>query len=312
MCRPPRALSGEASGCELSPNKTVACTRTRATEQSFAPGRAQQRHAPVKRAVGGPEGQVFDLHCHILPGVDDGPASLEEALELARFCVQDGITHVAATPHRHRHLRLLRADILPPVARFQAELAQAGLPLLVLPGAEVQVTDPAAYRRDFGAGLYCHLGDGRAFTLLEFNWQAELYPPGAAELVGWLRDRGTTPIIAHPERHGFFWDDLDRLRGLVAAGAWLQVTVDSLLGNHGPGPQAAGEEMLRAYPEAVLATDAHNVQRCSGLSAGYGWVKDRLGTERAEDLRARAGRVLSELLGRASPGAAAEPASGCG
>src|SRR5574341_489076 len=61
------------------------------------------------------------------------------------------------------------------------------------------------------------------FTLLEVNWQAELYPPGAADLVGWLRDRGTTPIIAHPERHGFFGDDLERLRGLVAAGAWLQV-----------------------------------------------------------------------------------------
>jgi protein-tyrosine phosphatase len=240
---------------------------------------------------------VFDLHCHILPGVDDGPASLEEALALARFCVHDGITHVAATPHCHRHLRLLGADILPAVARFQEELAKAGLTLIVLPGSEVQVTDTAAYRRDFEAGLYCHLGDGRAFTLLEFNWTAELYPLGAAELVGWLRERGTTPIIAHPERHGFFWDDLDRLRGLVAAGAWLQVTVDSLLGNHGPRPQAAGEEMLRAYPEAVLATDAHNVQRCSGLSVGYGWVNDRLGTERAEDLRARAGRVLSQLLG---------------
>ncbi len=76
---------------------------------------------------------MFALPSHILPGVDDGPASLEEALDLARFCVHDGITHIAATPHRHRHLRLLRADILPPVARFQEELAKAGLTLIVLP-----------------------------------------------------------------------------------------------------------------------------------------------------------------------------------
>src|SRR5947209_6557394 len=181
---------------------------------------------------------MLDLHCHILPGVDDGAASLEEALAMARFCVADGITHVVATPHCHRHCRLLRADVLPHVTRLKEELARAQIPLTVLPGSEIQVTDTAAYRRDFEAGLYCHLGDGRAYTLLEFNWSADLHPPDAAELVVWLRERGTTPIVAHPERHRFFQDDPARLRALVEAGAWLQVTVDSLVGNHGPAPRA--------------------------------------------------------------------------
>jgi protein-tyrosine phosphatase len=241
---------------------------------------------------------MLDLHCHILPGVDDGAASLEESLDMARFCVRDGITHIAATPHCHRHIRLLRADILPHVARLNEELARAGVPLTILPGSEIQVTDTAAYRGDFEAGLYCHLGDVRAFTLLEFNWKPEFYPPDAPELVTWLCDRGMTPIIAHPERHGFFRDDPARLRALVEAGAWLQVTVDSLLGNHGSAPQSAGEEVLAAYPRAVLATDAHNLRRCSGLSAGYARVRDRFGTEREEDLRTRAGQVLSVLLSR--------------
>jgi protein-tyrosine phosphatase len=248
---------------------------------------------------------MLDLHCHILPGVDDGAASPDESLAMARFCVRDGITHVVATPHCHRHCRLLRADILPHVARLNEELAAAGIPLTVLPGSEVQVTDTAAYRRDFEAGLYCHLGDGRTFTLLEFNWKAEQYPPDAAELVGWLRRQGMTPVVAHPERHGFFADDPGRLRSLVEAGAWLQVTVDSLLGNHGPDPQAAGERLLRAYPAAVLATDAHNLRRCSGLSAGYTWGRERLGVRRAEDLRARADQVLTTLVGRPEPGAPA-------
>jgi protein-tyrosine phosphatase len=238
---------------------------------------------------------MLDLHCHILPGVDDGAASLDEALAMARFCVRDGITHVVATPHCHRHCRLLRADILPHVARLNEQLAGAGLPLTILPGSEIQVTDTAAYRRDFEAGLYCHLGDGHSFTLLEFNWKAELYPPDAAELVGWLRARGMTPIVAHPERHHFFADDPARLRALVGAGAWLQITVDSLLGNHGRDPAASGEALLRAYPDAVLATDAHNLRRCSGLAAGYAWVRERLGPGRAEQLRARADQVLSAL-----------------
>ncbi len=238
---------------------------------------------------------MLDMHCHILPGVDDGAASLDESLAMARFCVADGITCVIATPHCHRYCRLLRADILPHVARLQDALAAADIPLSVLPGSEIQVTDTAAYRHEFDAGLYCHLGNRSEFTLLEFNWKPDQYPTDAAELVGWLRLRGTTPIIAHPERHAFFADEPGRLRVLVEAGAWLQVTVDSLLGNHGPAPRVAGEVLLRSYPEAVLATDAHNLRRCSGLSAGYTWVRDQLGVERAERLRARADQVLATV-----------------
>jgi protein-tyrosine phosphatase len=223
---------------------------------------------------------------------------------MARFCVRDGITHVVATPHCHRRCRLLRHDILPHVARLNEELARAQVSLAILPGSEIQVTNTAAYRQEFEAGLYCHLGDGRRFTLLEFNWMAEGYPPDAAELVAWLRAQGMTPIVAHPERHHFFAEDPGKLRALVAAGAWLQITVDSLLGNHGRDPEASGAELLRSYPEAVLATDAHNLRRCSGLSVGYTWVEERLGIRRAEELRARADQVLANLSGRAERGAA--------
>src|SRR5262249_28920510 len=138
---------------------------------------------------------MIDLHCHILPEVDDGAASLEEALAMAQFCVRDGITHIAATPHCNSRTRLLRADILPHVARLNEELVRARVPLAILPGSEIQVADTDSYRGDFEAGLYCHLGDGRAFTLLEFHWVGAYYPPDAPELVRWLKDRGMTPIV---------------------------------------------------------------------------------------------------------------------
>jgi protein-tyrosine phosphatase len=239
---------------------------------------------------------MLDLHCHILPGVDDGPRSLDESLAMARFCVGDGITHITATSHCNRSVRLLRHDLLPHVARLNEALSAAGVSLTILPGSEIQVVDSAAYRRDIEAGLYCHLGDCSAFTLLEFSWQREEYPSDAPALVSWLRERGTTPIIAHPERHGFFRNDPDRLRALVDAGAWLQITVDSLLGNHGVAAQPAGADMLRTYPEAVLATDAHNRRRCSGLSVGYTWVRQHVSDERADDLRARSDGILARLL----------------
>ena len=172
--------------------------------------------------------------------------------------------------------------------RFSEELKKANIPLLVLPGSEIQVVDVEVYRADFEAGRYCHLGDSHTFTLLEFSWHARNYPPHAEapNLVTWLREHGMTPILAHPERHEFFREDAPRLRALVDAGVWLQITVDSLLGNHGPDARRASEEMLGTYAEVVLATDAHNLRRCSGLSAGYARVSERFGTERAADLRA--------------------------
>ena len=238
---------------------------------------------------------MLDLHCHILPGIDDGARSLDEALAMARFCVQDGITHITATPHCHHHIHLLRADILPHVAAFNEELARANIPLTILPGSEVRVTTTAEYRREFD--LFCHLGDGRAFTLLEFAWQEERYPTDAPKLIRWLRGQGMTPIIAHPERQSYFSDDPARLRQLVDEGAWLQVTVDSLLGQHGSLPQSDGEKLLEEYAEIVLSTDAHNLRRCSGLSPGYDWVQRRFGAEKASELRARSDQVLSALVG---------------
>jgi protein-tyrosine phosphatase len=239
---------------------------------------------------------MLDLHCHILPGVDDGPTLLDEALDVARFCVRDGITHVVATPHCHRSIHLLRTDILPHVERFSDAMAGAGIPLVVLPGSEIQAFDIALYRREFEQGLYCHLGDRAQFTLLEFAWDVRRYPADAPELVTWIRDRGTRPIIAHPERFRFFRDDPSRIQALVDAGAWLQITVDSLLGNHGEMPRESGRQLLADHLEVVLATDAHNLNRCSGLAAGYAWVAEHIGAERALDLRARSDRILQALV----------------
>lgn len=215
---------------------------------------------------------------------------------MARFYVLDGVTHVAATPHHHLYLHLEREEILERVARLNQDLAEARVALTVLPGCEIQVRDSASYRRDFEAGRLCHLGDGTDYTLLEFAWQESSYPSDAAELVQWIRARGMTPIVAHPERQTYLGSDAARLRTLVDAGAWLQITVDSLLGNHGGVPQRLGEQLVREYPNTVLATDAHNLERCSGLAAGFDWVGEKIGAARADEMRALMDRVLAALL----------------
>jgi protein-tyrosine phosphatase len=246
----------------------------------------------IENCYSTPGESMVDLHCHILPNVDDGASSLDEALSMAEFCVAEGITHIFATPHCHRYIHLLRADVLPQVAALNSQLDSANIPLTILPGSEIQVTDTTEYRREFEAGLFCHLGDGRAFTLLEFSWTRKQFPPDAVALIDWIRAQGMRPILAHPERTDYFWKEPALLQELVEAGAWVQITVDSLLGNFGPGPRAAGESLLRQYQEVVLATDAHNMIRCSGLAAGYAWVKQHFGQQRSDDLLARANQVL--------------------
>lgn len=215
---------------------------------------------------------------------------------MARFCVADGITVIVATPHCHRSIHLLREQILPHVAALNEELQAADIPLTVLPGSEIQVFDSIIYRREFEEDVFCHLANRRAFTLLEFNWSAALFPPDSVQLIEWIRERGITPIIAHPERHDFFRQQPALLKPLVDAGAWLQVTVDSLLGNFGPEAQIFAEQFLRDHREAILATDSHNTKRCSGLSAGFEWVNTNLGPDRARDLIERSEQVRMALL----------------
>ncbi len=244
----------------------------------------------------GQTSRMIDLHCHILPGVDDGPTSLNESLKLARFFVADGITVVTATPHCHSSIHLLRSDILPHVSAFNRELKAAGIPLIVLPGSEIQAFNSAAYRREFEADVFCHLGDSRTFTLLEFSWSEELFPADSVELIKWIRERNMRPIVAHPERHHYFRQRPELLQPLVDAGAWIQITVDSLLGNFGPEAKVFAERFLRTHRDAILASDAHNTKRCSGLSAGYAWVTEHLGSERSQDLLDRAEMVRMSLM----------------
>ena len=241
---------------------------------------------------------MIDLHCHILPATDDGPGELEESLELVRLAQDDGITDIVATPHHHRHLRLLRADILPRVASLNFELGRAGLWVRIWPGSEIQLFDAAAYRANYEAQWLCHLGDWPDFSLLEWPWDASQHVANEVEHVRWLLERETQPIVAHPERHAFFRDDLARLDALVEAGAWLQITAGSLLGDHGADPQTAGALMLRRYQPVVLATDSHRLTRRSGLSLAYEWVAHSEGRERADDVQARAESVLTRLKAR--------------
>jgi protein-tyrosine phosphatase len=239
---------------------------------------------------------MIDIHCHILPAVDDGPRSLNESLAMLSKAENDGITHIVATPHCNQNLHLFRPEIIPQVARLNEQAQKHDLNIMVLPGSEIALYNVALYRHNYSEGRYCHLGDRTEYSLLEFPWQSDRFPKGAIELMPWLREQGTRPIIAHPERTPGLRENRDIIQAFVEAGVWLQITVDSMLGKMNPTARNAARELMQEHEHIVLATDSHSLNRSSGLSIGYATVRDWFGAAREADIRTRTDSILQHLL----------------
>jgi len=232
---------------------------------------------------------VIDLHAHLLPGVDDGAASLEEALELCRLAADDGCETLVATPHRRR-------DEWPdlPEAALGARLAEVeqaagGRPRLQL-GGEVRVDSDLARdlaRSDRGGALPLA---GSRYLLLELEPAG--CGPDPAALVADLARAGWRPIVAHPELTPFLARDPETIPRLAAAGALFQLTAMSVTGEFGRAVRERAFALLEAGHAHFLASDAHRPHwRPTGLSPARAEVERRFGRERA--------RALTELHPRA-------------
>ena len=198
---------------------------------------------------------MIDIHCHILPAVDDGAASLKDSLAMAGLAVEDGITAVLATPHTLNGVsRNTVSEILSGVSHLQHALADEGIPLKIYPGSEVHlVTDMCLKIRN---GEICTLNNNGKYVLIELPSQS--VPAGIKQEVFELKLSGITPIIAHPERNAVIQNDPDTLRELIHLGALAQVTGMSLLGDFGPGAGETAKGLLECRLVHLIASDAHS------------------------------------------------------
>jgi len=197
-----------------------------------------------------------DIHCHFLPGIDDGARDWEESLAMARLAVADGITTIVATPHQlgsfaHNHANEIRRLAI----EFQRRLTAANIPLQVLPGGEIRIEPDFIERLDSDEVLT--LGDHHRHILLELPH--EEYLP-IEVLLRDLECRKLTMILAHPERNGGLLTDPELIGPLVEAGCLMQVTAGSLCGILGPEPQQLAEWMVEQGFVHFVATDAHGVR----------------------------------------------------
>ena len=194
---------------------------------------------------------MIDLHCHILPGVDDGPKELEESLAMARLAAQDGIRTIVATPHLVPHAFSEHPWIAESVARLNAACREAGLPLEILPGAEV----PAVPEVLEHLAALPRLGGG-GYVLLEPPLVG--LPNYLEELVFGLQLAGVKVVLAHPERTQLMRVKPEVFQKLAERGCLLQINADSLVSRAGWVTRRLTQKLLRDQPGVVLATDAHD------------------------------------------------------
>jgi protein-tyrosine phosphatase len=197
-----------------------------------------------------------DIHCHLLPGIDDGSPDEAPSLEMARMAVADGMRTVIVTPHQLGNFAHNRGEqIRQLTARLQQLLDANNIPLEILPGADVRIEDQMVSL--LASGDVLTLGDHGRHVLLELPH--ELYFP----LEGVLRElsrHGFTGILSHPERNHGLLSDPDVLPALVDAGCLMQVTAGSLAGTFGPHSQQLADWMLSQGLVHFVATDAHGVR----------------------------------------------------
>lgn len=196
-----------------------------------------------------------DIHCHLLPGLDDGAATLEDALAMAEMAVADGLKTIVATPHQlGNHPNNSAENIRAAVARFQRHLDQRRIALRVLPGADVRI-EPDLVRKIRNDEVLT-LGDHRRHILLELPH--DVYVP-LDRVLAELRSAGIVGILSHPERNQGIRQQPNVLSGLIKSGCLMQVTAGSLLGNFGRESKQLSEWMIEEGLVHIISTDAHNI-----------------------------------------------------
>lgn len=227
---------------------------------------------------------MIDIHCHILPGIDDGPASLAESLELARACVADGITHVVATPHVFPgRFDNVRSGIALACDAFRESLIANGIVLELSFAGEVRLSHEVLDL--VAADQIPYLGVCDAYRIMLLELPDSQIPLGSINLVRHLMGQRIRPVLVHPERNKAAMEKPERIAQFVDAGCYLQITAGSLLGQFGSRVSAATDYFLEHGWVSVVASDSHNLRgRPPRMREAFSVLQRRFGFDLAREL----------------------------
>lgn len=221
---------------------------------------------------------MFEIHYHLLFGVDDGPETIEASLELAEASVDEGVTHLVCTPHANAH------------HTFDPEINGKKLAML---------NESLSGRITLGMGCDFHLSseniedlhrnpakytiNGKQYLLVEFPNRN--ISSGLDEVLRTMLAAGIVPIVTHPERNPTLRADPRRMKQWVRDGCLVQITAGSLTGRFGPDAEAMCSDLIKGNWVHFVASDAHHIERrppC--MRAAYDLLQDRFGQETADRL----------------------------
>ena len=221
---------------------------------------------------------MYDLHCHMLPGIDDGATDLDTAIAMARIAEQDGITHLACTPHIYPGLYENNGEgIKKAMQAFQLILDDNGIKLKLSYAADAHMVPELLDGLRTGR---IPTINGSKYFLLEPSHHVAV--PRFVDTVFNITASGFTPLITHPERLSWVGEHYDEFYECVKNGAWIQLTSGSVSGRFGEEAQFWSQKMLEDGIVHVLATDAHNLkQRAPYLKEGEEAAAQWVGEEEA-------------------------------
>ncbi|MFD1020164.1 tyrosine-protein phosphatase [Thalassobacillus hwangdonensis] len=201
---------------------------------------------------------MIDIHCHILPGVDDGAQTLEDSLAMAREASKQGVDTIVATPHhRNGQFDNPRLQIFHQVQDLNEELERAGIPVKILSGQETRINGEMV--EDLESEELLPLNVTSKYVFVELP--SDQVPHYTKQVLYDMQMAGYKPVIVHPERNKKIVEQPDLLYQFVKNGAFAQVTAASVAGKFGKNIQKFSHQLIENNLVHLVASDAHNTKR---------------------------------------------------
>jgi len=234
---------------------------------------------------------MIDLHCHLLPGIDDGAANLEISLRLAREAVADGVDYALLTPHHMNGVYVNhRADVIKRTKQFQDELTKHDIKLTVFPGQEVRINGDLLTALDQNDILFAD--ESNHYLMLEFP--DDDVPTYTDKMIYDLQQRGIIPVIVHPERNTKIMKQPDILLDLLQKGCLSQLTASSYVGTFGKQVETFCQQLLAAGQGYVFSSDAHNLPgRKYQMREAFDKLRKEFGTDVADTFEGNAKAIIN-------------------
>lgn len=234
---------------------------------------------------------MVDLHCHLLPGIDDGSKNMETSLRLAREATENGVTHALLTPHHmNGHYVNHKQDVIRKTKEFQKQINAHDIPLTVFPGQEVRINGQLLEALNKDDILFADTAG--KYLMLEFP--DDDVPHYTNQMIFDLQQRGIIPVIVHPERNTKIMSKPDLIYQLLEKGCLSQITASSYVGTFGKKVKDFSYRLIEAGQGYIFASDAHNLPgRKYEMRQAFEKMQREFGQELADQFQKNARLIIN-------------------